>query len=494
MRDAFPGYYKPTQDELADLWSNALIVLDTNALFNLFRYTNATREAFFKVLAAKRDRLWLPYQVGLEFQRGRLGVIEDQQQAFTNLIDKTKTALAMVTNDVGALRNHPSLDLNELRRTVDEAIKTIERKIEATREQYQAEVLAALRHDETTDMITDLYIGKVGSPYDEVKMAEIVRAGAERYEAKIPPGYKDKGKPEPERYGDLVLWFQILDRAESDHSSVIFVGDDQKEDWWRSFKGRKIGPRVELVDEFQSRTGSRIYFLTPHGLMELAKEYDDATIGKDAVQEVAQVSEAQARLAAGANRAQAGRARPDDEEFASMTTDELQLALRRLEFARGGEEKSLRRKLSVLSDIESQGLENSAEYASAQSDVSRSRQRIANFSREIKSARFELHHRTAHEVTREYEWKDPTKREIELARLLLTHDEIPVLGDEADWADVSDPLMTMLLIRAQSGGLPAAMARSLRPLGGRYDSTGDVADASELPADSAGWPRTSAHG
>ncbi len=164
MRDVFPGYYKPTETEMAELWADALVVLDTNALFNLFRYTNATREAFLKVLSEKRERLWLPHQVGLEFQRGRLGIIDAQASAFNDLTSKSQAALENVIKEVGGLRNHPTLDLNDLRMTVEAAIASIKSKVESTREKYKTEVLDAARHDETTDVITALYNGRVGAP------------------------------------------------------------------------------------------------------------------------------------------------------------------------------------------------------------------------------------------------------------------------------------------------------------------------------------------
>lgn len=214
MRDVFPGYYKPTKDELSELWDTALIVLDTNALFNLFRYSNVTRQAFLSVLEDKKERLWIPHQVGLEFQRGRLGIIKDQSKAFTDLITKSEKALATVTNDVGALRNHPTLDLDELRTTVNNAVAQIKDTIESTREKYRTDVLEVSRHDETTDKITELYTGRVGQPYEKKRLEEIHGEGETRYDAKQPPGYKDASKPKPDRYGDLVLWFQVLDKAQ----------------------------------------------------------------------------------------------------------------------------------------------------------------------------------------------------------------------------------------------------------------------------------------
>jgi hypothetical protein len=76
MRERFRGFYPPTAEELEELWSSGSIILDTNALLNLYRYSSETRTDFLSVLSAVQERLWIPEQVGKEFHANRLGVIE----------------------------------------------------------------------------------------------------------------------------------------------------------------------------------------------------------------------------------------------------------------------------------------------------------------------------------------------------------------------------------------------------------------------------------
>ena len=92
--------------------------------------------------------------------------------------------------------------------------------------------------------ITDLFDDKVGSPYASDRLANIYNDGEKRYQANIPPGFMDaKGKKDNSKYGDLVLWFQIMDKAKEKKSPVVFICDDAKEDWWWVFSGKTIGPR-----------------------------------------------------------------------------------------------------------------------------------------------------------------------------------------------------------------------------------------------------------
>ena len=77
MKELFPGYYRPSEDEFSDLWKNCVFILDTNVLLNLYRYSEESRNDFIKVLHKIETRLWIPHQVALEFQENRTKVIEE---------------------------------------------------------------------------------------------------------------------------------------------------------------------------------------------------------------------------------------------------------------------------------------------------------------------------------------------------------------------------------------------------------------------------------
>lgn len=38
MRNKFPGFYRPTEEEFDEIWKDGLIILDTNMLSNLYGY------------------------------------------------------------------------------------------------------------------------------------------------------------------------------------------------------------------------------------------------------------------------------------------------------------------------------------------------------------------------------------------------------------------------------------------------------------------------
>src|SRR6185503_17618148 len=85
MKELFPGFYQPTDHEFKKLWEKCTFVLDANVLLNLYRYPEEAKADLLKVIGKISDRLWLPYQAALEYQRNRLTVIAEQQKKFSDV-------------------------------------------------------------------------------------------------------------------------------------------------------------------------------------------------------------------------------------------------------------------------------------------------------------------------------------------------------------------------------------------------------------------------
>ena len=42
------------------------------------------------------------------------------------------------------------------------------------------------------------------------------------------------------KYGDLILWYQIIDKAKESKKPIILISGDVKEDWWLEKNGKRI--------------------------------------------------------------------------------------------------------------------------------------------------------------------------------------------------------------------------------------------------------------
>jgi hypothetical protein len=299
MKELFKGYYRPTQEEFDNLWSECIFVFDTNVLFKFYRYSEATRGILLDIFSRFAERLWIPHQVALEFHYNRLTVISDQEQAYAKVRDPLSKIIPLL-NSIG--NQHPFInDLN--------IIDPIKNNIEAWLEELvkaETEHPNLLNQDTVLGIITDLFEGKTGDAYSQEKLIELFKDGEARYEKEKPPGFKDKSKKEfkiyndtliKDAYGDFIIWSQIIDKANEggQPKPVIFVTDDVKEDWWLGFKGKIIGPRPELALEFKHRVGTQFYMYQTEHFMEYAKTFLDlqeqGSTLDDAIEEVRTISQ-----------------------------------------------------------------------------------------------------------------------------------------------------------------------------------------------------------
>lgn len=167
-----------------------------------------------------------------------------------------------------------------------------------------------------------------------------------RYEKKVPPGYMDAEKPEPERYGDYILWLEIIERSRDTNLPVILVVDDRKEDWWYRCAGKTFGPRPELVKEFCDNTGKRFHMYTPDTFLEHANKRLDTRlqVKEDAIEELRTVRNHRRQMSESAYSRRLERLREKEKvrRLSSSYDDESYMLSR--------QERVLRREIHLLQE------------------------------------------------------------------------------------------------------------------------------------------------
>lgn len=256
MRTTFVGWYAKSPEQLKALWDIALIVPDTNILLHLLRHSAEVRGQLMDVFERKKTSLWIPYQVGIEFQRRRLDV---QQHAF-DAYDRLETDLTKFVNQakdgINQYRAHPVIDIVRELSALDVFQADFQQRIAAAKAEHSAEEFNA-----SFVKVTELFAGKVGAKPSAERIAAIHKEGNDRYAKKIPPGFEDAKKAAEggDKFGDLVIWMEMIEKAKTDKRPIIFVTDDGKSDWWHIHRGRKMGPHPGLVEEFLAMTGQEFH-------------------------------------------------------------------------------------------------------------------------------------------------------------------------------------------------------------------------------------------
>lgn len=275
MKSRFPGYYRPTPEEFRSLWGSCTFFVDANVLLNLYRYSESTREQLLTILETISDRLRIPYQFALEYQRNRARAVMQQVRNYVR-VEQT-------LRDVYEKEFEPKLKHPFLSDKMQERFNNIRSGLKEGRERVEA----LFSSDPYHERITKALAGHVGDPPDAEKLKKLYESGAKRYAAEIPPGYEDmKEKGEPDAYGDYIGWAQLLEMAKGEGKGAILVTDDSKADWWQIQGDRTIGPRPELLAEFSTEVNQQFYMYGSAQFMKYSAEYLKSKVEDDAIQEI----------------------------------------------------------------------------------------------------------------------------------------------------------------------------------------------------------------
>ena len=100
MKSLFPSHFAGDNGRIVKLWAECIFVFDTNVLTGLYKYSDETRDALYQVIESLGGRLWIPYQVMLEYLDNRAKIVHDQSKLYTSAIaalQEFKTELEMPT-------------------------------------------------------------------------------------------------------------------------------------------------------------------------------------------------------------------------------------------------------------------------------------------------------------------------------------------------------------------------------------------------------------
>ncbi len=308
FKKLFFGYYPPSEEDLTEWWKTGIFVFDANALLDFYSLEKTTRTELFTFLGSVKDRVWVPHQAGLEFQRNRVDVIEQQVNKYRKALGRLERLLPDMKKSaeeaqkgldapeaVKAVAERVASNFEDLfskiiagTDSIAESVKQLTQQLEAVRDEQQA----LITNDSILMRITELLGDNVGDEYDEKRLKEIYAEGAVRYGRvpQVPPGYEDSKKDGDDKYGDLLVWYQTIDKAKEASRPILMVNQEQKADWVESW-GRAKRARKELVQEMYKESNSPFYLYTLTQFMEGAKKYLGASFSSTSISDASRVEQ-----------------------------------------------------------------------------------------------------------------------------------------------------------------------------------------------------------
>lgn len=311
-----PGSGK-TGDGRQAFFTEALIVLDTNVLLDLYRYTPEARNQILDALRLVAPRLWLPYQIGLEFVRNRRGVIADRtdklrkaksqldrpfREAWKDVqeaLDGVKALLdTFAADEAGQAELDESINEAHFKELIEPWRQTLCERIDKLRSSQDIGVNNfSDGSDPILPEVTALYGDRIGPIPDPSELRKhIEHAVGFRYPNKIPPGYLDAGKPTALlAAGDYLLWEEMIKHVRNTATleHVLFVSGDVKADWYEppGPGSDSWRPWPSLINEFRSRTNADLLIVETKAFFEGINEFLDAKITSSTVEEISRTAE-----------------------------------------------------------------------------------------------------------------------------------------------------------------------------------------------------------
>lgn len=286
MKELFPGYYRKTESEIKQIWENGVIMFDTNVLLNLYRYSDSTRDTILDLISKFSNQIYLPHQAALEYNRNRYEVIAEQEKAYNEFLEK----ISQIQKDLQSTNKPPFLSTS-----VDKVLNSIFEKVGAEVKESIKKYCEYLKDDPIYNTISKLFINRITVSFTEEELQKIYKEGDERYKLKVPPGYEDeKTKDGNRKFGDLVLWKQVIDKAKELKKDVILITDERKTDWWWKIKdGRNMGPRQELIEEIKKEANVDFHMYSSERFLSYGQSLLKEKINQQALEEIQAMKKAE---------------------------------------------------------------------------------------------------------------------------------------------------------------------------------------------------------
>ncbi|WP_186059628.1 PIN-like domain-containing protein [Burkholderia gladioli] len=280
MLDVLLRIHRDSDDiDFASIWEKGLFVFDANVLLDLYRLPETASNDLIGVLRNQKleGRIWIAFQVIVEFLSNRHEAISDQKNKFhtvRGLLEEASAQLDEVFDKLSEelaklkLKQRHSL-INPEKFITPERISISKALIDEFLDDLailEAKQTDVNDRDQIKDIVLQIFDGKIGDGFSRKELDELYKVAEKRYENNIPPGYKDKSKVGSyvvgdrdlvRKFGDLILWKEVIRKASQDNmEAIVLVTGDIKEDWWVEKRGKKLGPRKELLNEIYTEAPS----------------------------------------------------------------------------------------------------------------------------------------------------------------------------------------------------------------------------------------------
>lgn len=301
------NYFQLSKDEEKAIWKDCIFVFDTSTLLDFYFISNESLDDIFTNTFEKvKDRLWIPQHVEFEYLKNRINTLQKPVTMKYKPLEKDiiigiekdlehiKNKIENFQNNLKNRNHHPFISDDGNIIITSLLKKHAEFKENFTQFKLKISEEFSKRIEEINQFATndkvlaqfEKYL-QVGREYTFDELMDIAVEGEKRFIAKIPPGFMDVTNKEGiQKYGDLIIWSQIIEIAKIKQRPVIFILNDNKPDWcYKDDRGGIDRPRHELIKEMKDKSNMRFWMYNLNQFLSKSKELLNTPLKQTSIDE-----------------------------------------------------------------------------------------------------------------------------------------------------------------------------------------------------------------
>lgn len=247
---------------------NTLIVFDTNAWLGLYNIPMIALQEIVNGINKYMDKFWIPNQVYNEYKRNQKlkkdAVVELFKNARSYSLKEINTSKDRVLQKIKTLKLQNHIYENDLYEDITEKFKEL---IDLLKDGYRDlqnkydDDIKSITDKDIVDELVGRLFSKTEKDFSIIEKMHICEEGEIRYKYKIAPGYTDAGKEEDgnnftKKYGDLLIWKEMLRKVNGTAINMIFVQEERKKDWLAEKNGCVLAE--VLIEEYSDVSNGKI--------------------------------------------------------------------------------------------------------------------------------------------------------------------------------------------------------------------------------------------
>lgn len=247
MKKTFKEYYAISEDNIKSIilnkTINTLFVFDTNVLISLYELHPNARTTLFKTIEYVKERVWMPYQVGYEFNRNRYTHLSTHSKQLNIMRKDVKDEIDRIQEKF----NNKKLFDGVKNKEIDDQLAALKESTDNFLDSKYHESIESEKTDTVLDQLYAIFTDtKIGKPLAKNQYDALIKVIDQQWASNNGVGFKDKASKEKQfsiypgdflfcnAYGDPVIIEEIKNaileqnKGEIKIKNLVFITNDNK--------------------------------------------------------------------------------------------------------------------------------------------------------------------------------------------------------------------------------------------------------------------------